>query len=270
MIRFLILSGYFELMMYLMASGKLNQYINVHYSYLAEISMVLALFLSVVQLINWVKASKQKHRNSPKMILKNSMSYLLLALPLFVCLFLPYESLDASVVNNKGFVFPLSKESGTSDDGTTVQYLKPNTSSYFTKSDYDDLMKKTLKTYQNSSLIEVTEKNYMEVMELIYDYPSEFIGKKIRLTGFVYNNASGEQNYHFLFRFGIIHCIADSGVFGLMIQTNQDYKDNTWLSVEGTIISQFFDVYKRNIPAIQVDQAQEVDQPSNPYVYRSF
>ena len=40
MLRFLILSGYFELVMYLQVSGKLNQYINIHYSYLAYISMV--------------------------------------------------------------------------------------------------------------------------------------------------------------------------------------------------------------------------------------
>lgn len=43
MIRFLILSGYFELMMYLQVSGKLNQYINIHYQYLATLSMILAL-----------------------------------------------------------------------------------------------------------------------------------------------------------------------------------------------------------------------------------
>ena len=45
MLRFLILSGYFELVMYLQVSGKLNQYINIHYSYLAYISMVLSLSL---------------------------------------------------------------------------------------------------------------------------------------------------------------------------------------------------------------------------------
>lgn len=35
MIRFLILAGYFELTMYLQISGKLDQYINTHYAYLA-------------------------------------------------------------------------------------------------------------------------------------------------------------------------------------------------------------------------------------------
>ena len=46
MIRFLILAGYFELTMYLQLSGKLNQYINLHYSYLAYISMFFVLCFS--------------------------------------------------------------------------------------------------------------------------------------------------------------------------------------------------------------------------------
>ena len=58
MLRFLILSGYFELVMYLQVSGKLNQYINIHYSYLAYISMVLSFILAVVQLIVWMKQMK--------------------------------------------------------------------------------------------------------------------------------------------------------------------------------------------------------------------
>ena len=58
MLRFLILSGYFELVMYLQVSGKLNQYINIHYSYLAYISMILSFILAVVQLIVWMKQIK--------------------------------------------------------------------------------------------------------------------------------------------------------------------------------------------------------------------
>ena len=50
MIRFLILAGYFEMTMYLYVSGKLDQYINLHYSYLAFLSMVLSFILAIVQL----------------------------------------------------------------------------------------------------------------------------------------------------------------------------------------------------------------------------
>ena len=55
MIRFLILVGYFEITMYLQLTGKLNQYINLHYSYLAYLSMILSFVLAVVQLIIWMK-----------------------------------------------------------------------------------------------------------------------------------------------------------------------------------------------------------------------
>ncbi|BDP81516.1 hypothetical protein EfmAA290_21920 [Enterococcus faecium] len=40
MLRFLILIDVIELMMYLQVSGKLDQYINVHYRYLAILSCV--------------------------------------------------------------------------------------------------------------------------------------------------------------------------------------------------------------------------------------
>ena len=38
--------------------------------------------------------------------------------------------------------------------------------------------------YGDKQTIEITDENYLEVMELIYNYPSEFIGKKISYEGF--------------------------------------------------------------------------------------
>lgn len=45
----------------------------------------------------------------------------------------------------------------------------------------------------------------------------------------------------FLFRFGIIHCIADSGVFGLRTLTDGvSYPDNTWLKITGQIQTAYY------------------------------
>jgi uncharacterized membrane protein YcgQ (UPF0703/DUF1980 family) len=44
MIRFIILIGYMGLMMYLQISGELNQYINIHYNYLAVLSMLFSFY----------------------------------------------------------------------------------------------------------------------------------------------------------------------------------------------------------------------------------
>ncbi len=66
--------------------------------------------------------------------------------------------------------------------------------------------------------IKVNDSNYLMTMEILYNYPGEFTGKQIEFTGFVYNDEVTKDNNLFLFRFGIIHCVADSGVFGMLVQ----------------------------------------------------
>lgn len=268
MIRFLILSGYFELMMYLQLTGKLNQYINTHYSYLAVLSALLSLLFAIVQLINWMRRVKTHSHLSSKSA--RVIALFLLATPILSSVFIPSKTLDATIVSAKGFNFPLAEGSGDTSDGTQIQYLQPNTSLYFTKSVYDKIMKKELSNYQDKANINITTDNYMEIMELIYNFPGTFEGKTVTYTGFVYNDptTSGAQ---FLFRFGIIHCIADSGVFGLRTLTQgQTFPNNTWIKVTGEIQMAYYTPFKREIPIIKPQTLTQVEKPSNPYVYRTF
>ncbi|MCV3124997.1 TIGR03943 family protein [Enterococcus hirae] len=287
MIRFLILSGYFELMMYLQVSGKLDQYINVHYRYLAILSMILSALLALVQLYIWVKSDSVKgkkqvdeevhhhHDHDHDHGLTNPsqrvIAYVLLALPVIVGTLFPTVSLDTTIVEAKGFNFPISKES-VGDPEMQIQYLKPDTSIYFNKSDYLDQMKKLKEKYDDKQLIKITDENYLEVMELIYNYPSEFIGKKISYEGFVYKTPDGEKEDNFLFRFGIIHCVADSGVFGLLTHMPEgtNVKNDKWYKVEGTIQSDYYEPFKRDIPVVEVNTLTKIEAPKNQYVYRSF
>ncbi|MBO1101870.1 TIGR03943 family putative permease subunit [Enterococcus hirae] len=285
MIRFLILSGYFELMMYLQVSGKLDQYINVHYRYLVILSMILSALLALVQLYIWVKSDSVKgkkqvdeevhhHHDHDHGLTKPSqrvIAYVLLALPVIVGTLFPTVSLDTTIVEAKGFNFPISKES-VGDPEMQTQYLKPDTSIYFNKSDYLDQMKKLKEKYDDKQLIKITDENYLEVMELIYNYPSEFIGKKISYEGFVYKTPDGEKEDSFLFRFGIIHCVADSGVFGLLthMPDGTNVKNDEWYKVEGTIQSDYYEPFKRDIPVVEVNTLTKIEAPKNQYVYRSF
>ena len=188
----------------------------MHYSYLAYISMVLSFILAIVQLYIWMKQVKtHSHLNSR---LAKVTSVALLAIPIVVGLTFPTVSLDSQTVSAKGYHFPLSEgtdQAIQTSEGTTSQYLKPDTSSYFSKSAYEKEMRTAADKYLSQDSIQITNENYMEVMEAIYDYPDEFEGKTVQFTGFVYNDPS-HANSQFLFRFGIIHCIADSGVYGLL------------------------------------------------------
>ncbi|MBS4991263.1 MAG: TIGR03943 family protein, partial [Streptococcus thermophilus] len=246
MLRFLILSGYFELVMYLQVSGKLNQYINIHYSYLAYISMALSFILALVQLIVWMKKIKV-HSHLSGRVAKGA-SIVLLAFPVLTGLLVPTVTLDANTVSAKGYHFPLAAGSDpnqANQEGTTTQYLRPDTSSYFTSSAYEKEMTKELAKYKGRETIQITTENYMEVMELIYLYPNDFVGKKVTYTGFVYNDPQ-TKGYQFIFRFGIIHCIADSGVYGLATTgSDQTFKDNTWVTVTGTITVNYYQNLKQ-------------------------
>ncbi|EGP4955893.1 TIGR03943 family protein [Enterococcus faecium] len=280
MLRFLILSGYFELMMYLQVSGKLDQYINVHYRYLAILSMILSALLSLVQLYLWVKNGKAEeethkhdhdHDHGLSQPYQRGIAYVLLALPVIVGTLFPTVSLDTTIVEAKGFNFPVSKES-VGDPEMQTQYLKPDTSIYFNKSDYLDQMNELKEKYGDKQTIEITDENYLEVMELIYNYPSEFIGKKISYEGFVYQTPNDSNADVFLFRFGIIHCVADSGVFGLLTHMPEGVtvKNDEWYKIEGTIQSDYYQPFKREIPSVVVTNAEKVAAPKNQYVYRSF
>lgn len=280
MIRFLILIGYTILMMFLQVSGRLNQYINVHYRYLAIISMALSFILAIVQLILWNKEEdkestehhrQDEHDHGLDKSYQRGIAYLLLALPLMVGFLFPTVSLDTSIVEAKGFNFPLSKES-VGDPDVETQYLKPDTSIYFDKTDYDKQMKQALSRYIKDDHVKVTEENYLEVMELIYNYPSEFIGKTITYKGFVFNAAQKEQSNLFVFRFGIIHCVADSGVFGLLTKMpdGQTFENNEWVELTGTIHSGYYAPFKREIPMVDVTKVTSIEEPKNQYVYRSF
>ncbi|HEG4559148.1 TPA: TIGR03943 family protein [Enterococcus faecium] len=280
MLRFLILSGYFELMMYLQVSGKLDQYINVHYRYLAILSMILSVLLALVQLYLWVKNGKAEeethehdhdHDHGLSKPYQRGIAYVLLALPVIVGTLFPTVSLDTTIVEAKGFNFPVSKES-VGDPEMQTQYLKPDTSIYFNKSDYLDQMSELKEKYGDKQTIEITDENYLEVMELIYNYPSEFIGKKISYEGFVYQTPNDSNADVFLFRFGIIHCVADSGVFGLLTHMPEGVtvKNDEWYKIEGTIQSDYYQPFKREIPSVVVTNAEKVAAPKNQYVYRSF
>ncbi|WP_165003783.1 MULTISPECIES: TIGR03943 family protein [unclassified Enterococcus] len=282
MIRFLILSGYFELMMYLQVSGKLDQYINVHYRYLAILSMILSALLALVQLYLWVKDGKgNSHEKDPEQLhdhehglskpYQRVIAYVLLALPVIVGTLFPTVSLDTTIVEAKGFNFPVSKES-VGDPEMQTQYLKPDTSIYFNKSDYLDQMNELKEKYGDKQTIKITDENYLEVMELIYNYPSEFIGKNVSYEGFVYRTPEKEKEDIFLFRFGIIHCVADSGVFGLLthLPEGMTVKNDEWYKIEGTIQSDYYQPFKREIPTVVVTKAVKIEAPKNQYVYRSF
>ena len=104
--------------------------------------MILSFVLAVVQLIIWMKKMEVHSHLSTRWARLGSV--LLLIIPLFVGIFFPTVTLDSTTVSAKGFHFPLAEGTSTAiqqDEGTTSQYLKPDTSTYFTKGAYEKEMR---------------------------------------------------------------------------------------------------------------------------------
>ena len=72
-------------------------------------------------------------------------------------------------------------------------------------------------------------------------------------------------------RLNFIHCIADSGVYGLLTTGNtQHFENNTWIHAKGKIAVQYHKNLGQSLPILKVSSFEKVEKPANPYVYRVF
>lgn len=132
------------MMLYLQVTGKIDQYINTHYRSLAILSMAISAIYAIAQLIIWARADKEKekhyHIDGHVHLMTWDQKFIaevLLTLPFIFGMVFLTDSLDATIVNAKGFNFRLSQES-TEDSEVSTQYLKQDMSIYFYSTDYND------------------------------------------------------------------------------------------------------------------------------------
>lgn len=283
MFRAYILVGFTFFLFQMHLSGNITKYINMKYAYLSLSAAIILAFLSVVQVIVTFQKEFHLHHDDPTCIDEHcSCSHdhdhehhrwikvairALFILPLVTGLFFPIAMLDSSIVEAKGFHFPVA-EPGSKDPFMQRQFLKPDTSIYYGADGYQALINKEKVQYENQQYILLNDSNFLKAMEVIYNNPGDFIGKSLSYKGFVFHD-SGQPDY-FLFRFGIIHCVADSGVYGMLIKkpNEANWKNDDWIEVEGTIKTQYYQPFHASIPVLEVEKWTKVDAPKEQYVYR--
>ncbi|NHC41263.1 TIGR03943 family protein [Bacillus sp. MM2020_1] len=282
MIRSLILIGFTYLIFQMHLTGDINKYINMKYSYLSATAGYALLVLTIVQIFMLSKGEPKEtscdhdhcghnHAKEDKWY-KKVLIYPIFAFPIISGLFFPIATLDSNIVKAKGFHFPIYDE-GKGDSFMQQQFLRPDTSVYYGKEDYDVLMKKEKKKYVNKETIILNDKNYLKGMETIYNFPGDFLGKEIEFKGFVFNDSETiNKNQIFVFRFGVIHCIADSGVFGMLVEmpAGKKFKNDEWVNVKGKISTIYYQPFKTNIPYLKVEDWTTTSAPKEEYVFRGY
>ncbi|MFE4894918.1 TIGR03943 family putative permease subunit [Peribacillus butanolivorans] len=278
MVRLFILLGLTFLFMHLHASGNISKYINMEYSYVSQIAIYILAIFTLMGSYLYLKEGDQEeceecHRghdhSHENKVWKKILTYSLFLIPIFTGLFLPVATMDSNIVEKKEFHFPVYDDT---DEYSQHQFLQPDTSLYYGKDDYLTLMDQSLKSLVEHNSLHLTDENYLTDLEAIYYSPGKFTGKQITLTGFSYNSEDVAKNQVFLFRFGIIHCVADSGAFGMLIEfpEGMNPKNDEWYSVTGELETIYYQPFKKTIPILKVSSYNKTVEPKDPYVYRQY
>lgn len=202
--------------------------------------------------------------------LKRYLGYAVLFVPIFTGLFFPAYALDSSFVKAKGFSFPTFEQNVEQNPGNH-QFLKPDSSIFYNKDAYKEVAQREREQFINQSAIKLTDADYLKGMEAIYNDPAAFMDKTIAFDGFAYKGKQVDGEHYFVFRFGFIHCVADSGVFGMLADFPKGTKldDDDWVHVTGKLTWELYQPFKQTIPVLKVTEWSKIDAPKDPYVYRS-
>ncbi|PLS09669.1 TIGR03943 family putative permease subunit [Neobacillus cucumis] len=294
MFKVLILILTTNLFFMLHVTGNISKYINMKYSFLSASMIVILFILTVVEGIKlWSSGDeKEKHHDcecshdhheqehhhehghekkkpSAGKKIKKFLAYTLVLIPAISGVVLPVATLDSQLVDAKGFSFP-TLEDGTNREGMH-QVLNPDMSKFMNQTDFEDLVRKESKSYIPKNNITLTDEDYLVGLEVMYNFSGAFAGKTLTMKGFTYNGPGVQPNQLFLLRFGLIHCVADSGAFGMMIQfpKNVHIPNDQWYQVTGTMDTVYYPQMKTKIPVLKVTSYKTIPKPNDPYVYRN-
>jgi putative membrane protein len=286
MYRVLILILTTNLFFMLHTTGNIAKYINVKYSFLSYSMIYILFFLTIVEGIKLYFSSEKKekqhdcdcnhehdHEHGKKKLttgkkIKKYLAYTVVLIPAISGVVLPVATLDSQLVDAKGFSFPTLEDG--SDQYGTHQVLNPDMSKFMNQADFQDLVNKESKSYVRKN-ITLTDQDFLVGLEVMYNYSGNFAGKTLTMQGFSYNGPGLQANQLFLLRFGIIHCVADSGAFGMMIQfpNNIHIPNDQWYQVTGTMDTIYYPQMKTKIPVLKVTSYKIISKPKDPYVYRN-
>jgi len=252
------------------------------YQYINILGIILFAVLTIVQIVNMAKGNTEiecdcghdhEHEND-KPWYRRILFYAIFVFPLVTGLCLPIATLDSTVVKSKGFSFQSLNTLQKGDQFIKPQYLKPDTSVFFGKDGYLDLMQQELDEFSKMDPVALNDDNFLMGMETLYNFSGEFMGKTVSYKGFIYHGEKNElgKNQVFVLRFGVIHCVADAGVYGMLVQLpkGQSFKNDQWVNVEGKLSTIYYQPFKSNIPYLQVTKIENTEKPDEPYTFRGY
>lgn len=116
------------------------------------------------------------------------------------------------------------------------------------------------------TVYDINSQNYTNVLQNVHNHLNDYIGQKVKFSGFVYRLYDFTDSQFVLARNMIISSDYKSVVVGFLCSSSEikNYKDNEWVEIEGTITK---GDYHGEIPIIKITKINKADAPSEEYVY---
>lgn len=121
---------------------------------------------------------------------------------------------------------------------------------------------KTKDNNKHNEMQEITASNYTNILKAVHDNLNEYVGQKIKFSGYVYRMIDFNQNQFVLARDMIISSDLQTVVVGFLCECDNinKYEDCCWVEIEGKIIK---GDYHGEIPIIKIENIQKIDKPNN-------
>ncbi len=126
---------------------------------------------------------------------------------------------------------------------------------------------KTNDTFKEDGIFEINSQNYTNVLQNVHRHIDNYVGQKIKFSGYVYRLYDFGEDQFVLARNMIISSDFQSVVVGFLCHSTEikNYPDDTWVEIQGTITK---GNYKGEIPIIEIEEIKEIDAPNeDEYVY---
>lgn len=243
LLRSIILLGFIILLIWLIKTEQLTLYINPKFSGLVEITAYLLIPMLAAHLLTIYQPAAPLHQPHSH---GSRWSYLPFIVVLLLAFALPDHILNANLVGTKGL------NSQTAAASTTAAY---------------EMSRPLADTLRQAPLIDVTDKDYTEIMNELQFFTQDYVNKEITMTGFVFKPPGVTPKQFSLVRYVVVCCTADALPYGILceLEDKAGYEEGAWLTVTGRI--QQVPYEDKMVPSIKLTSVKKVPEPKAPYVF---
>lgn len=263
-LKILLLLGFAAFFLYTIVTGSVNLYVHpriIPYMIFASATMVVIAFLLLGDLF---KSSKKKI---------NSWSLLFYIIPLIMAFALPAKSFDSSAITF-GNVQLSGIDNKLDDTADSIQSSEQTASLTESSSENSNSGETASSDTANNGVqlqngvIVMSDSNFYEYMNEIYDDLDKYMGAKIEVIGFVFNdNEEFSDNEFVPARLMMVCCAADMVPVGFLCRYDKasELTTDTWVKVTGTIGKTQYE--GETVPYIKAENVEKAEKPVNEYVY---